>query len=411
MGVMPYRLEKGPVPLVLEEFFNQGLDEVACDDTAQAILDDAEGPRRRLRAIWRYSQIGQALRTDDLESLKSVTPENSIMGSRLFTSPMVTMLKDAGVDLAATVAQKWLGMEPDGDEWQRPAFPDDFSGLARRLPTVGHWAAYFGNVELILVETLQRMLEVSLGVDHLTAPPATEAEQQQVEEQLQAQATRVWPVYLFLTCPQPWFETWITWQCHARTSAVRGQVTVQLSTPGHERPVTPSPIDLIGDNRLVPDELAPGTLIPNPYFLNGMSDAPFNSGYEGKVIRATAEGVIIEGHDPVDTALHDRAGQGMWVVSHANHDSTITMSSFDPEHIADFALDRPRTPKAFDLAPIAHYRFASPLARRDVKAQLQAGAAAPDLQADFRDVVVVSPAALDGGVPSEPLFGDHGGDQ
>jgi hypothetical protein len=70
MGVMPYRLEKGPVPLVLEEFFNQGLDEVACDDTAQAILDDAEGPRRRLRAIWRYSQIGQALRTDDLESLK-----------------------------------------------------------------------------------------------------------------------------------------------------------------------------------------------------------------------------------------------------------------------------------------------------------------------------------------------------
>jgi hypothetical protein len=136
-------------------------------------------------------------------------------------------------------------------------------------------------------------------------------------------------VYLFLTCPQPWFETWITWQCHAKNSPVRGQVTVILSTPGHERPVTPSPIDMEADTYSLPD---------------------FNPSLR-------------------------------------------------------------REPEAWDLPPIAHFRYAPLLQRKDVRPTEAMSATTGHPIDPYPDVVVVSPASRDGGVPSVRLdLSEPGGD-
>jgi hypothetical protein len=386
MGVMPYQFEKGLFPTLLEAYFNEGLDDLESTATFHDALGQP-GPTARLRAIWRFGSVARFLRETAPAATLAITPENSFIRSRLFDH---VPDPPAGDDFQKIVAERWLGMKVTGKGEQRT--------FERRDPTtwqpgdtIGHWNGYYGNVELIVAEAVQRMLEVSLGIDHVDPPgiDITPNQALDLEQQLANEVTRVWPVYLFLTCPKPWFEAWITWQRHSKKHPeLRGQVTVILATPGHARPVSPSPVDLLDDKRDRGGR-------PNAYYLHGRE--PAAHGYEG---------VYLDPSDPVThTALavpvrHDHGrpktssgDQGMWVVTHENHDSTIVWSSF----MDDVAKEHNFSPgevksEAWDLPPIASYRPALLEERDDVRT----GPKASGLTG-YANVVVVQPADLDGG--------------
>jgi hypothetical protein len=375
---MPYPLEKGLFPLVLEGYFNEGLEKAAATDAPPAVLADRAGPKRRLRAIWRYCSIVDQLKKakGNEASIEQVTADNSLVLSSLFSSgdPILTTFQ-------SLMAEKWFGMIPDGTGWKRRPTSAWTAGAS-----IGHWSGYYGNVELIMVEAFQRMLEVSIGVDHMTTPPKDAAAQQQAEAQLRTGATRVWPVYLFLTCPQPWCVAWVTWQRHD-TSTMGGQVTALLQTPGHGRPIAPSPVDRVGDA-----STDPATGRPNPYYLVGRdktsANGTPNSGYDGPYIDAQKR---VRGKDPVAATK----GQGMWAVTHENHDSAIVWSNFREPTKQNWPGPGGIPSEAWELPPIASYRCATLGQRGDLKTSVPK----PDKLDGYYDIVVVAPAALDGGIP------------
>lgn len=397
MGVMPYQFEKGLFPLALEAWFNEGLDAAPPAATAPEIMAPAATPvcvGRRLRAIWRYGQVARLLRGP---FNPGVTEENSFVLSGFFNDPK---LVQAGIQ--RTIAQDWFGMTPptaSEPSWRRPD-PQTWTSAT----PLGMWNGYYGHVELIVAETLQRMLEVSLGLDHRAVFPAaiykSDAAQKQVENELRQEVKRVWPIYLFLTCPKPWFEGWVTWQCHAPDVALRGQVTVILATPGHSRPVTPSPIDLEHDQEMIDIEDPWGQPVfdtvtkqrarrPNPYFLRGVAD----SGYDGIVLNAVQGGAQkfqAAGTDPVGCA----GEQGMWVVSHENHDSAIVINSFAEPNRPNWNPSAVDPAEAWDLPPIATYRPATWEERADV-----GGTPDPTVLSGYDRIAVVQPAGRDGGIP------------
>ena len=334
MGGMPYPLEKGLFPLVIEHWFNEGLERTWSWARPRTILRKRPGPRRRLRAIWRYchiaNEIRQAKDNPGQETLiESVTAANSFVYSSMFTSPAIASVPAAAIaSLQKLLAEDWFGMK-----WDPSGGPNGTGGYRRPLArswsmsaSLGWWSGYYGDVELIICETLQRTLEVSLGLEHQTAPPTTPVEQKALEDKLSKEATQVWPIYLFVACPQPWFGTSVTWQRHKAKSAVRGQVTTVLQTPGHHRPVAPSPVDLEGDKSEVPAEGLPSVMLKNPYYLQGRDRAGANSGYDGKYIDAPKSKV--DGGDPRRAATGGAVDQGMWTITHENHDSAIVWSTF-----------------------------------------------------------------------------------
>jgi hypothetical protein len=115
----------------------------------------------------------------------------------------------------------WFGMVKDkSGKWAKR--PDtDFNKKTR--PSTGYWINYWGDVESIVRETLLRAGEVALGLAsgeiHTGGP-----------------FKRFWPVSLFLKCPTPWFEGWVTWrswEVDPQTHARDGQVVVHFLIPGH----------------------------------------------------------------------------------------------------------------------------------------------------------------------------------
>jgi hypothetical protein len=400
MGFMPYPWEKGFFPTAIEDWFNEELDAAVPNDTPKQILTAREGPKRRLRAIWRYADVCRRLRLGAANpaQIRTVTRENSIVESGLFSYQEVA---DTGIAWQEVIARDWFGMEKLDGTWYRQ---DPATWAPSK--SLGHWNGYFGNVELIVCETLQRMLELSLGVPHLelTAAPSG-GDVDALVNDIRDHATRVWPVYMFLSCPNPWFEGWVTWQCHDTTSPLRGQVTVVLSTPSHDRPVTPSPIDVAHDtNTLFPGT---GTTMPNPYYLHGREPGPPNRGYKGDYITITS-GVAVTASGSVLPATFNRAReaptgdgvvkaphaprhhQGMWLVTHANHDSTIVWNNFPEPKSPNW--NQPNI-EAWDLPPFAVHRCAALGERRDL-----GGTTDPAALTGMYDVVVVQPASLDGGV-------------
>jgi hypothetical protein len=397
MGVMPYQLEKGLFPLVIEHYFNQGLDAIAVNAPLPTAMAQT-GPQRRLRAIWRYRMIVAALRGGNYNTIRVVTAENSIIYSQIFDQTAQYI-----PNLRSILAEDWFGMVREGDGWRRQR-PADW------LPpqTTGMWNGYYGNVELIVCETLLRMLEVSLGIPHGRAVPQGPNDESAFEQQLASTATRVWPLCLFLTCPKPWFECWVTWQCHDKQSALRGQVTVLLATPGHRRPATPSPIDVVGDLRMVPVEDQSGqpvvrngvaVVAPNPYYLHGVDADPFNSGYVGRYV--VGQQLPTRGAEPVAPRVpaNHESYQGMWVITHDNHDSTVLFRNFvEPDH-PNWDPNREDSVQAWDFPPIATFRPAR-LAQR---ADLPGPGPDPYQISGYYDVTVVEPASLDGGIPFPPF--------
>jgi len=384
VGVMPYPIEKGLFPILIESWFNDEMDYAACDESPADILGARNGPRRRLRAIWRYAGIVQKLKAakQNENSIADVTDQNSLVLSSFFSQN-----KPGLSTFQRIMAEKWFGMvqKKNGTGWTRRPASAWTPGA-----TLGHWTGYYGNVELIMVEAIQRMLEVSLGLEHMTEAPKTKKAQDKAEASMRDAATRVWPLYLFLTCPQPWYGAWVTWQCHDRGCAVRGQVTGLLQTPGHGWPIAPSPIDREGDKKMLP--LPGGGQVQNPYYLHGRepsTPSEPNSGYAGVYLDRTG---VRRGADP-RTASGD---QGMWVVTHENHDSTIVWSSFREPTPGNWPGPGGIPDEAWELPPIATYRCATLDQRRD-----HAGFTPPKPNRldGYYDIVVVSPASLDGGVP------------
>jgi hypothetical protein len=161
---MPYPLEKGDFPLLIEGYFNEGLEQADENDKPSDIFGKSVGAQRRLRAIWRYCEIVQKLKAGKTNepSIEQVTADNSLVLSSFFqgTTPHLGVFQQL-------MAENWFGMLPDGKGgWKRR-----LTSSWTPLQSLGHWTGYYGNVELIMVEAMQRMLEVSLGLEHRTALP------------------------------------------------------------------------------------------------------------------------------------------------------------------------------------------------------------------------------------------------
>ena len=130
---------------------------------------------------------------------------------------------DVGFPIFRIIAEDWFGyrIRPNGSFDTKP-HPNKPTGM---------WDGYQGNVERIIANVLVRCLEVSLGLDH-DAPLPTAA------------PPRSWPIYFFFKCQQPFFEGWVTWQCHSVNRRAAGQVTVMFATPGHNHPVSDHPVPI-----------------------------------------------------------------------------------------------------------------------------------------------------------------------
>ena len=303
MGIMPYHLEKGHYLLLIEETLNEGI-EAAVDDDAVTTF---AGLARRYSMLECMREV--VARPCDLKKGEDET-------GGLLTWPDFMADDDVGFPISRIMATDWFGyrIRPDGslDTSRHPNKP------------TGMWDGYQGNVERIVATTLVRAIEVSLGLDHDAAIPT-------------GAPPRSWPIYFFFKCQQPFFEGWVTWQCHSVNRRAAGQVTVMFATPGHNHPVSdhPIPIDPDGDHK---DNFVP-TLRNDGEFLE----------------------------EPVTAPADDPAGkphQGVWVVTHRDHKK---LSVFDTS------------------VPSSYLEWGPPLLP----------IIAPE---NFCDIVTVQPAARSGGI-------------
>ena len=303
MGLMPYHLEKGHFLLLLEDTLNQGIEAVVDDDSIASF----PGLERR------YSMLdymrGVLARPCDVRHGES--PDGSSLR-------WPGWMSDQAVSFGAfeIVATEWFGyrIRPDGrlDTEPRPNKP------------TGMWDGYQGNVERIMANVLVRCIEVSLGLDHDAPIP-------------DGPPVRAWPLYFFFKCQQPFFEGWVTWQCHSVHRRAAGQVTVIFATPGHNHPVSDHPVPIVanGEHR---DHLIP-TL---------RNDGEFRE-------------------NPTTASAADSNGdphQGVWVVTHRDHKKLNVFDSSVPSAYQEWGPP---------LLPIV----------------------APE---NFCDVVTVQPAARSGGI-------------
>jgi hypothetical protein len=302
MGKMPYHLEKGHYLLLLEATLNEGIEAVVDDDAALTFPGLAR----------RYSML-EHMRGVVGRACDSTEGESETGG--VLEWPDFMTDSDVGFPIYRIITEDWFGyrIRPDGtiDTKPQPTKP------------TGMWDGYQGNVERIIATVLVRALEVSLGLDHDAPIPAT--------------PPRSWPIYFFLKCQQPFFEGWVTWQCHSVNRRAAGQVTVIFATPGHNHPVSdhPVPIDIDGD------------------------------GVDDVVPTLRSDGEFLE--EPVSALAADPTGkphQGVWVVTHRDHQK---LNVFDTS------------------VPSAYLEWGPPLLP----------IIAPE---DFCDVVTVQPAAFSGGI-------------
>lgn len=118
----------------------------------------------------------------------------------------------------------WFGWkrDPAGD-WVKPD-PRDFDPVTN--PSIGFWIGYWGDVEPLVRQTFVRAIEASLELRHdeTIANPAVELGPNRTR--------RFWPITVFLKCPTPWFEGWVSWR-HFSNARDDGEVIVHFHTPGH----------------------------------------------------------------------------------------------------------------------------------------------------------------------------------
>ena len=302
MGKMPYHLEKGHYLLLLEETLNEGIEAIVDDDDA-------------------ITFPGLARRYSMLEYMRSVVnrpcgPNGEAETAGVLMWPGFMTDSDVGFPIFRIIAEDWFGYRIRAD--------GSFDTAPNPLKPTGMWDGYQGNVERIIANVLVRAVEVSLGLDH-DAPLPTAA------------PPRSWPIYFFFKCQQPFFEGWVTWQCHSVNRRAAGQVTVIFATPGHNHPVSDHPVPIDSNHDGI-DDFVP-TLRSDGEFLK----------------------------NPVSAPAHDPAGkphQGVWVVTHTDHKR---LNVFDTS------------------VPSAYLEWGPPLLP----------IIAPE---KFCDVVTVQPAARSGGI-------------
>ena len=303
MGKMPYHLEKGHYLLLLEETLNEGIDAVVDDDTQT----DFPGLARRCSML-------EHMRAVVARPCDPVDGESEVGG--VLSWPGFMSDADVGFHISKIILEDWFGyrIRHNGTLDTKPH---------ANKPT-GMWDGYQGNVERIIANALVRTIEVSLGLDHGAAVPV-------------GASPRSWPIYFFFKCQQPFFEGWVSWQCHSANRRAAGQVTVIFATPGHNHPVSdhPVPIDTDGNHK------------------------------DDFVSTLRNDGEFLE--NPIHAPAQDSAGrphQGVWVVTHTDHKK---LNVFDTS------------------VPSAYLEWGPPLLP----------IIAPET---FADVVTVQPAALSGGI-------------
>ena len=303
MGHMPYHMEKGHYLLLLEATLNEGIEAVVDDDAAITFPGLAR----------RYSML-QYMRAVVARPCDLSGGESEAGGLLMWPEFMTDA--DVGFPIFRIIAEDWFGY--------RIRRNGSFDTSPHPNKPTGMWDGYQGNVERIIANALVRSLEVSLGLDHDAPIPS-------------AAPPRSWPIYFFFKCQQPFFEGWVTWQCHSVNRRAAGQVTVIFATPGHNYPVSdhPIPVDANHDHK---DDQVP-------------------------TLRNDGEFLV----EPVSAPAADSAGhphQGVWVVTHRDH---TKLNVFDTS------------------VPSAYLEWGPPVLP----------IIAPE---NFCDVVTVQPAARSGGI-------------
>ena len=185
---MPYQLEKGPIWSVVESALGEG------PDAAYALLE-------LLRDQTHEIAKGPLVKSKSLDDKKT----NSTPKTR-----------------GDHLNKDWFGMvNKSGSGWVKQS-DADFDPQSN--PSTGFWINYWGDVEEIVRETFVRAIEVSLGLMH-----------REVHEPY-APFARYWPISIFLKCPTPWFEGWVTWRAREadpNTHARDGSVVVHFLIPGN----------------------------------------------------------------------------------------------------------------------------------------------------------------------------------
>ena len=219
MGIMPYHLEKGHYLLLLEDTLNEGIEAVVDDDAAVTfpglappLLDAGVHARSR----------GSTVRSGQRRGAEA--------GGLLMWPRVHDRCRRRVPDLSDH--RRGVVRLPDSPRRQlRHAAPNP------NKPT-GMWDGYQGNVERIIANVPRpcaRGLARARSRRSRCRPAAP---------------PRSWPIYFFFKCQQPFFEGWVTWQCHSVNRRAAGQVTVIFATPGHNHPVSdhPVPIDTNHDH-------------------------------------------------------------------------------------------------------------------------------------------------------------------
>ena len=303
MGKMPYHLEKGHYLLLLEATLNEGIEAVVDDDTEVTF----PGLARRCSMLeYMRGVVARPCSLTDGES-----EDDGVLMWPEFMSD-----DDVGFPIFEIIAEDWFGYRIRNN--------GTFNTSPHPNKPTGMWDGYQGNVERIVANVMVRCLEVSLGLDHDAPIP-------------EGAPPRSWPLYFFFKCQQPFFEGWVTWQCHSVNRRAAGQVTVIFATPGHNHPVSdhPIPIDSNHDHR------------------------------DDQVHTLRNDGEFLE--EPVSAPAADVGGQphqGVWVVTHRDHKK---LNVFDTS------------------VPSAYLEWGPPLLP----------IIAPE---NFCDVVTVQPAARSGGI-------------
>jgi hypothetical protein len=245
MGGMPYQLEKGPIWSVVESALAAGPSE------AYELLTLLRDPTHQIAD-------GPLVASKSLDDPKTGSTKTT-RGEHLNTD--------------------WFGMvKQSNGAWQKqPASAFD----PQTHPSTGYWINYWGDVESIVRETFVRAIEVSLGLRHGEAHSP------------RARFTRHWPVSVFLKCPTPWFEGWISWRSWASGRGNDGEVTVHFLIPGH---------------------------------------------YGSQVLKQPATGLNKPPQQNPDTA---NDANGMWLVSFATHTRVNGVVSTDPGSAGDIHAPSP----------------------------------------------------------------------
>ncbi len=157
----------------------------------------------------------------------------------------------------------------------------------------GFWQGYYGNVEEVFRQTLIRGLEVSLGIAHGAVIAPGEL------------PPRHLPIEFFWTCPQSWFEGWVSWRWNP--IARNGQVNVVFATP--------APVGL--------------TVVSNPGG-PAVTTNPMNSRAGAPLIPPLETGIEAG-------ASVDEAPKGMWLISQELHTPVHVLSTINTTSAATTA--------------------------------------------------------------------------